>query len=256
MEALGQPPPTAADYFVLTYETPFTGKVAGPGACLIASMVSLVVYASLIYKLDLHVLLQPGKETAPHSSSATTAASMGTEEEGQAEDGAEDEDVATERERIEGTTEDEKVTNWVVLCGLRKVYAGRLVGAFKRGEPNVAVDKLSLGVTKGTCFALLGPNGAGKSADSSPHLTPMLRPRPLAFYCPRCSLSLPPSPPRAAWRRGASMHSTGDGCVCCAMPILTQSSVWQRVALPRSYCPLDGHRLNFPHVGGRLDSRA
>ena len=34
--------------------------VAGPGACLIASMLSIVVYALVIYAVDLHFYLHPG----------------------------------------------------------------------------------------------------------------------------------------------------------------------------------------------------
>jgi ATP-binding cassette subfamily A (ABC1) protein 3 len=70
-----------------------------------------------------------------------------------------DDDVVAEAERINQVKDGElkvKVKNF------RKVYmTGK--GPCNRGQPMLAVEGLSFGLSAGECFALLGVNGAGKS---------------------------------------------------------------------------------------------
>ncbi|XP_077979982.1 phospholipid-transporting ATPase ABCA3-like isoform X2 [Glandiceps talaboti] len=71
----------------------------------------------------------------------------------------EDEDVAAERERIEGTMiGDLMATDTLIIKNLNKVYST----SGSRGL--VAVDDMSFGVALGECFGLLGNNGAGKTS--------------------------------------------------------------------------------------------
>eukprot|EP00899_Mesostigma_viride_P015099 jgi/Mesvir1/23590/Mv18280-RA.1 len=67
-----------------------------------------------------------------------------------------DEDVAREKERVEGGGASDDA---VVLRNLHKVYHGRGI----KGGSKVAVHDLCLGVPLGECFGLLGVNGAGKT---------------------------------------------------------------------------------------------
>ena len=101
---------------------------------------------------DLLVGVCTGKGSQPaYSVSADT-------DENSAEDDNEDEDedVAAERARIElGHTADDVI----VLESISKEYSGPWFGANQ-----TAVDRLSVGVEKGTCFGLLGVNGAGKTS--------------------------------------------------------------------------------------------
>jgi hypothetical protein len=174
----GAPTPTVADYFVLTY-TDYTGStIAGPGACLIASALSIVVYAVIICtlaattlnpcralapltlrdpcdslraradKFDILVFLRPGGEPTALSARAR----VGPLDQ-------EDEDVAAERARVEAAEGGGSESDWVAVQSLRKEFGP---GCCQKGAgTKVAVDSLSLGVAPGTCFALLGPNGAG-----------------------------------------------------------------------------------------------
>ena len=67
---------------------------------------------------------------------------------------AEDNDVATERERITNApVEQLTTTDTVILRDLTKVFDNSFL----------AVDRLSVGIPKGECFGLLGVNGAGKT---------------------------------------------------------------------------------------------
>lgn len=65
-------------------------------------------------------------------------------------EGNEDEDVLSEKRRVEAGMAD---MDNVVLDGLRKVYKPR----------TVAVRNLTLGIPENECFGLLGPNGSGKT---------------------------------------------------------------------------------------------
>ena len=73
-----------------------------------------------------------------------------------ADDEDEDEDVSAERDRIDQQDTGDDV---VVIDTITKRYAGSWFGASHK-----AVDRLSFGVAKGTCFGLLGVNGAGKTS--------------------------------------------------------------------------------------------
>jgi ATP-binding cassette subfamily A (ABC1) protein 3 len=71
----------------------------------------------------------------------------------------EDIDVAAERERIARAAPNPSgEPDTIVLKNLRKVYPAR-----SGGPAIIAVDKTSLGIPTGQCFALLGVNGAGKT---------------------------------------------------------------------------------------------
>lgn len=76
------------------------------------------------------------------------------------EEEIEDEDVKKEREMIYQNKIPDNVG--VLICDLRKVYAGDDGNLEK-----VAVHKLCLSIFKGECFGLLGPNGAGKTTTIS-----------------------------------------------------------------------------------------
>jgi len=66
----------------------------------------------------------------------------------------EDNDVATERERIVSTPVEQLwTTDTVILRQLTKLYDNSFL----------AVDRLSVGIARGECFGLLGVNGAGKT---------------------------------------------------------------------------------------------
>eukprot|EP00759_Apiculatamorpha_spiralis_P055716 PhF_6_TR7887/c0_g1_i5/m.11597/K05643/ABCA3; ATP-binding cassette, subfamily A (ABC1), member 3 len=71
--------------------------------------------------------------------------------------GAEDPDVRSERERVEGGKDDDLVR----LRGIRKVFNGA------DGIRKVAVKNLTLGVHRGEIFGFLGTNGAGKTTTIS-----------------------------------------------------------------------------------------
>lgn len=65
----------------------------------------------------------------------------------------EDNDVATERARLANNTLGALMqTDTLILKDLCKYYGN-----------NLAVDHISIGITKGECFGLLGINGAGKT---------------------------------------------------------------------------------------------
>jgi len=67
----------------------------------------------------------------------------------------EDNDVATERQRIVNTSVDQLApSDTVILRQLTKVY----------NDDFLAVDHLSVGMPRGECFGLLGVNGAGKTS--------------------------------------------------------------------------------------------
>eukprot|EP00002_Diphylleia_rotans_P024252 TRINITY_DN477_c0_g2_i1.p1 TRINITY_DN477_c0_g2~~TRINITY_DN477_c0_g2_i1.p1 ORF type:complete len:1671 (+),score=364.81 TRINITY_DN477_c0_g2_i1:51-5063(+) len=69
-----------------------------------------------------------------------------------------DEDVKTERERIENGLSHDMIT----IRNLRKVYGTR-----GNAAPKVAVHDTSIGIPMGECFGLLGINGAGKTTTLS-----------------------------------------------------------------------------------------
>jgi ATP-binding cassette, subfamily A (ABC1), member 3 len=69
-----------------------------------------------------------------------------------------DEDVKAEAMRVEKSEERMKIR----VEKLRKVYMTG-IGPCSRGQPFLAVENLSFGLSAGECFALLGVNGAGKS---------------------------------------------------------------------------------------------
>ena len=69
----------------------------------------------------------------------------------------EDDDVATERRRIDVNLADVVSQEAVVMHNLRKVY----------GRDKVAVENLSIGIPNRECFGLLGVNGAGKTSTFS-----------------------------------------------------------------------------------------
>ena len=72
----------------------------------------------------------------------------------------EDNDVAAERRRIDGTLVVQlATTDAVVLRQLTKLYKFRCLG-----NSFLAVDRLSVGIPRGECFGLLGVNGAGKTS--------------------------------------------------------------------------------------------
>ena len=78
-----------------------------------------------------------------------------------------DDDVIREQNRIKEafneetqTIDSSKLTDTVVLCGLRKVYKSP-----RKGVPNnIAVRDLWYGVKQGEVFGFLGVNGAGKTS--------------------------------------------------------------------------------------------
>lgn len=72
----------------------------------------------------------------------------------------EDEDVRRERESI--YQKNIPSTVGVLICNLRKVYAGE-----DGNSEKIAVHRLCLSIHKGECFGLLGPNGAGKTTTIS-----------------------------------------------------------------------------------------
>ncbi|XP_060574789.1 cholesterol transporter ABCA5-like isoform X2 [Ruditapes philippinarum] len=79
----------------------------------------------------------------------------------------EDDDVRTERQRVQELLKQPKVPA-AVVCSLRKEYSSKSgsTGCCQTGsdrETFVAVDNLSFAVDMGEVFGLLGPNGAGKS---------------------------------------------------------------------------------------------
>nr|XP_024376526.1 ATP-binding cassette sub-family A member 1-like isoform X3 [Physcomitrium patens]XP_024376527.1 ATP-binding cassette sub-family A member 1-like isoform X3 [Physcomitrium patens] len=71
----------------------------------------------------------------------------------------EDDDVRTERQRVEGGL---AAKDTVVVYKLNKMYPGQGVD-----EAKVAVRNLSLGIPPGQCFGFLGVNGAGKTTTLS-----------------------------------------------------------------------------------------
>jgi len=68
-----------------------------------------------------------------------------------------DDDVITERERVNGM--DEGKREMITIKGLRKVYPALRYGHL----PHAAVEALSVGIPEGQCFGYLGVNGAGKT---------------------------------------------------------------------------------------------
>ena len=156
--------PSAAEYFALTYTSALTGEtVAGPGSCMLASILSTIVYGFAIYKIDMLLYLRPGAELPLPPAGRGGAHVVATPV-----DEDEDEDVAAERARIEAAGEQlhsGPEAAWVAMRSLRKEYRPSLLECSRaRRPPKVAVDSLSVAVSPGTCFALLGPNGAGKTS--------------------------------------------------------------------------------------------
>jgi len=160
-----QPTPTAADYFAITY-TSYTGdKVPGPGTCILASLISIAAYSFVIYKLDLVLYLRPGSE-APPTPAVDTAATTPLTPAVASLHAGEDEDVASERARVEAmgnALHTGRDAAWIAMRSLRKEYLPSMCSR-SRQPAKVAVDSLSLAISPGTCFALLGPNGAGKTS--------------------------------------------------------------------------------------------
>jgi len=77
----------------------------------------------------------------------------------------EDNDVAAERQRIDGTSVVQlATTDAVVLRQLTKLYKFRCLGSCCYKNSVLAVDQLSVGIPRGECFGLLGVNGAGKTS--------------------------------------------------------------------------------------------
>ena len=156
--------PIAVDYFALTYTNALTGDtVAGPGSCMLASILSTIVYGFVIYKIDMLLYLRPGTEPPlpPAGRGAAQVVASPVDED-------EDEDVAAERARVEAAGEQlhsGPEAAWIAMRSLRKEYRPSLFECSRaRRPPKVAVDSLSVAVSPGTCFALLGPNGAGKTS--------------------------------------------------------------------------------------------
>jgi ABC-type multidrug transport system ATPase subunit len=135
------------DFFVMLYDPlsvlgygdiPGTARqdVVGPLLPLIFGVGSGVLFGVCLYFFEI-------RKFAARSEADCTAPPIQDE----------DEDVVAERTRVglEKATEDV-----VKMVGLRKEFK-------QSGATHVAVENMSLGVERGTCFALLGPNGAGKT---------------------------------------------------------------------------------------------
>lgn len=85
----------------------------------------------------------------------------------------EDDDVATERRRINKTPLELLIVSEIVLLKELTKCFGRLV----------AVDRLSVGISEGECFGLLGVNGAGKTTVFEMIVGDKLITKGLAFLC-------------------------------------------------------------------------
>ncbi|XP_034781951.2 phospholipid-transporting ATPase ABCA3-like [Acipenser ruthenus] len=139
-------------YNVTYQENYFAMETPGVGRFLLSMSVQGVVFMIFIFIIELHflqrlrqlccVLCRRHKRVAVVSGAALLL---------------EDRDVAEERKRVLECQPavESMVGSPLILQELSKVYSS--------GETLLAVDRLSLAVTKGECFGLLGFNGAGKS---------------------------------------------------------------------------------------------
>ncbi|XP_058851719.1 phospholipid-transporting ATPase ABCA3-like isoform X1 [Acipenser ruthenus] len=139
-------------YNVTYQENYFAMETPGVGRFLLSMSVQGVVFMIFIFIIELHflqrltqlccVLCRRHKRVAAVSGAALLP---------------EDRDVAEERKRVLECQPavESMVGSPLILQQLSKVYSS--------GETLLAVDRLSLAVTKGECFGLLGFNGAGKT---------------------------------------------------------------------------------------------
>ena len=127
---------------------------AGDAAIIVVGI--LIVVAALGAALAYERHLRRGGQTAEARARAELDAREGGSE------FVEEEDVAAERQRVEGVGADGASENAVWITHLRKVYPAR-----GRAAPKVAVVDLSLGVPRAECFGFLGVNGAGKTTTLS-----------------------------------------------------------------------------------------
>ncbi|MBN3275901.1 ABCA3 protein, partial [Polyodon spathula] len=139
-------------YNITYQENYFAMETPGVGRFLLSMSVQGVVFMILIFIIEMHflqrlrqlccVLCRRHKRVAAVSGAALLP---------------EDRDVAEERKRVLECQPavESMVGSPLIMQELSKVYSS--------GETLLAVDRLSLAVTKGECFGLLGFNGAGKT---------------------------------------------------------------------------------------------
>ena len=100
LKQVGLPTPSTAEYFALTYKDARTGdEHVAPGACIIASVVSSLAFAAIIYHLDLALFLRPSRVSPAKLKLHEAARRLERSQKGAT---AEDTDVVEIREMIQG----------------------------------------------------------------------------------------------------------------------------------------------------------